>query len=69
MPKRCKIYIIMGCDYYIYVYLEIHHTNGISYYPLPTIRGYYCDLECVIAMMMKMIIIIIQSNINYCIQI
>ena len=20
--------------------------NGISYYELPTIRGYYCDLEC-----------------------
>lgn len=36
----------MGCDYYIYVYLEIHHTNGISYYHLPTIRGYYCELDC-----------------------
>ena len=36
----------MGCDFYIYVYLEIHHINGISYYELPTIRGYYCDLEC-----------------------
>ena len=36
----------MGCDYYIYTYLEIHHINGISYYQLPTIRGYYCDLEC-----------------------
>ena len=36
----------MGCDYYIHVYLEIHHINGISYYELPTIRGYYCDLEC-----------------------
>lgn len=40
------MYIKMGCDYYIYVYLEIHHVNGISYYELPTIRGYYCDLEC-----------------------
>jgi len=36
----------MGCDFYIYVYLEIQHINGISYYELPTIRGYYCDLEC-----------------------
>uniref|UniRef100_A0A6C0E1W2 Uncharacterized protein n=1 Tax=viral metagenome TaxID=1070528 RepID=A0A6C0E1W2_9ZZZZ len=36
----------MGCDFYIYVYLEIQHVNGISYYELPTIRGYYCDLEC-----------------------
>jgi hypothetical protein len=36
----------MGCDWYIYVYLEIHHINGISYYEFPTIRGYYCDLEC-----------------------
>ena len=36
----------MGFDFYIYVYLEIQHVNGISYYELPTIRGYYCDLEC-----------------------
>jgi hypothetical protein len=36
----------MGCDFYIYAYLEIQHINGISYYELPTIRGYYCDLEC-----------------------
>jgi hypothetical protein len=36
----------MGCDFYIYVYLEIQHINGISYCELPTIRGYYCDLEC-----------------------
>ena len=36
----------MGCDYYIYTYLEIQHINGISYYDFPTIRGYYCDLEC-----------------------
>jgi hypothetical protein len=36
----------MGCDFYIYVYLEIQHTNGISYYQFPTIRGYYCDIEC-----------------------
>jgi len=36
----------MGCDFYIHVYLEIQHINGISYYELPTIRGYYCDLEC-----------------------
>lgn len=36
----------MGCDYYIYNYLEIQHINGISYYEFPTIRGYYCELEC-----------------------
>jgi hypothetical protein len=36
----------MGCDYYIHNYLEIEHINGISYYQLPTKRGYYCDLEC-----------------------
>jgi len=36
----------MGCDYYIYVYLEIEHNTGTSYYEFPTIRGYYCDLEC-----------------------
>jgi hypothetical protein len=36
----------MGCDFYIRVYLEIQHMNGISYCELPTIRGYYCDLEC-----------------------
>lgn len=35
----------MGCDYYIRVYLEIQHINGISYYDLPTIRGYYCELD------------------------
>jgi len=36
----------MGCDFYIYVYLEIQHSKGISYCELPAIRGYYCDLEC-----------------------
>ncbi len=36
----------MGCDYYTYIYLEIEHVNGISYCELPTLRGYYCDLEC-----------------------
>jgi hypothetical protein len=36
----------MGCDFYIYVYLEIQHANGTSYFYLPTVRGYYCDLEC-----------------------
>jgi len=36
----------MGCDFYIHVYLEIHHINGISYYEIPIIRGYYCELEC-----------------------
>lgn len=36
----------MGCDFYIYPYLEIQHSDGISYYHLPMIRGYYCELAC-----------------------
>lgn len=36
----------MGCDFYIYTYLEIQHITGLSYAELPTIRGYYCELEC-----------------------
>lgn len=36
----------MGCDYYIDTYLEIQHSKGIAYCELPTIRGYYSDLEC-----------------------
>jgi len=35
----------MGCDFYIYRYLEIQHNKGISYYELPMVRGYYFDLE------------------------
>ena len=35
----------MGCDFYIRVYLEIHHKNGISYYEFPTMRGYFCELD------------------------
>ena len=35
----------MGCDFYIRIYLEIHHNNGISYYEFPTMRGYYCELD------------------------
>ena len=35
----------MACDFYIYTYLEIQHIHGLSYYELPTIRGYYCELE------------------------
>ena len=34
----------MGCDFYVRVYLEIEHSNGISYYELPIIRGYYPEL-------------------------
>jgi hypothetical protein len=36
----------MGCDYYIYIYLEIEHKNGISYCEFPIIRGYYPEIEC-----------------------
>lgn len=33
----------MGCDYYIYTYLEITHTGGICYYQLKKKLGYYSD--------------------------
>ena len=36
----------MGCDYYIKPYLEIQHVHGVSYYDLPIVRGYYCELIC-----------------------
>ena len=35
----------MGCDFYIRIYLEIQHKNGISYYEFPTMRGYFCELD------------------------
>jgi len=35
----------MGCDYYIEIYLEIEHNNGVSFYEFPTLRGFFCDLE------------------------
>jgi hypothetical protein len=35
----------MGCDYYIDIYLEIEHSQGISYYDLPSKRGYYPELN------------------------
>ena len=35
----------MGCDYYIDIYLEIEHVNGISYYQLHNRRGWYSNLE------------------------
>jgi hypothetical protein len=44
--RKGVIHIQMGCDFYVYVYLEIEHKNGKSYYEFPSIRGYYCDLEC-----------------------
>ena len=36
----------MGADFYIYVYLEIEHSNGTSYYEFDPERGYYCDCDC-----------------------
>lgn len=36
----------MGCDYFIYVYLEIEHTSGISKHELARIHGYYSELDC-----------------------
>lgn len=36
----------MGCDYYIYKYLEIEHTRGISYYTLEQHqRGWYDEIH------------------------
>ena len=36
----------MGRDYLIHIYLEIQHSNGIAFYELPTIGGYYSNIEC-----------------------
>jgi hypothetical protein len=33
----------MGCDFYTYIYLEIKHTNGVSYIELNKLNEYYCD--------------------------
>lgn len=33
----------MGCDFYIYTYLEIKHTNGVCYIELSHQKGYECD--------------------------
>ena len=35
----------MGCDFYIYKYLEIEHKNGVSYYSLKDERGWFCELD------------------------
>ncbi len=35
----------MGCDFYIHISLKIEHKNGISYYELPSPRGYFCELD------------------------
>lgn len=35
----------MGCDYYIYTYLEIKHTDGVCYYQLKRKRGYYSEFD------------------------
>ena len=36
----------MGCDFYIYVYLEIDHCYGKAYIELPVRRGYFGDCGC-----------------------
>jgi len=33
----------MGCDYYVYTYLEIKHREGLSYIELDRMRSWYCD--------------------------
>jgi hypothetical protein len=35
----------MGCDFYISIYLLIEHKYGISYYALPSRRGWFCELD------------------------
>lgn len=35
----------MGCDFYIYIYLEIEHFNGTAYMELPVKRGYFSELN------------------------
>ena len=35
----------MGCDFYIYIYLEIEHLNGTAYVELPVKRGYFSVLD------------------------
>ena len=34
----------MGCDFYISIYLKIEHKFGVSYYELPSRRGWFCEL-------------------------
>lgn len=34
----------MGCDFYVYIYLEIEHERGIAYYEMPVRRGYFTEL-------------------------
>ena len=33
----------MGCDYYVYTYLEIKHKTGIAYIELEKTKGWFCD--------------------------
>ena len=35
----------MGCDYFIYTYLEITHTLGVCYFQLKTKRGHYTEFH------------------------
>lgn len=34
----------MGCDFYIYIHLEIEHLGGVFYIEIPVKRGYYGEL-------------------------
>jgi len=36
-------YINMGCDYYVYTYLEIKHKTGKVYIELDKKKGWFCD--------------------------
>jgi hypothetical protein len=33
----------MGCDYIVYIYLEIKHKEGIAYIELDNKKGWFCD--------------------------
>ena len=35
----------MGCDFYIYIYLEIEHLHGTAYFELPVRRGYFSQMD------------------------
>jgi hypothetical protein len=35
----------MGCDFYVYIYLEIEHSGGTAYYEMPVKRGYFSELN------------------------
>jgi hypothetical protein len=41
--KNISEYNNMGCDYYVYTYLEIKHKYGFAYIELNKKKGWFCD--------------------------